>query len=374
MAAPAHNISLLRFGIFELDLQTGELRKGGRKIRLRPQAAKVLAVLTAHAGELVTREQLREEIWGQEIFVDFEHGLNLCIGEIRSALSDDAETPRYIETLPRRGYRFIAPMEPAVPLSAAQSMPTLETTAQATAEVARPESKSKRKAGAITIAALVVLALAALAWRVSLRPRIASAHISSLAVLPLENLSKDPEQEYFADGMTDELITSLAKIGSLRVISRNSVMPYKGKYKSVAQIGRELNVDAVIEGTVVRSGNRVRITAQLIETRKDRHLWAQAYEGDVRDILKLQEQVAQAIATEIKGKLAPEEQVHLRTAREVNPDAHEADLRGFYELHKHGAAGSFLPAGNEIEKALKLFQQALSIDPSDALAYAGLAD
>jgi TolB-like protein/Flp pilus assembly protein TadD len=199
------------------------------------------------------------------------------------------------------------------------------------------------------------------------------ARISSLAVLPLENLSQEPEQEYFADGMTDELITSLAKIRSLRVISRNSVMPYKGKHKPIPQIGRELNVDGVIEGTVMRSGNRVRITAQLIDARYDRHLWAQAYEGDVRDVLKLQELVAQAIATEIMGKLAPGEQVRLSSAKEVNPDAHEADLRGFYELHKHGAVGTYLPSGDELEKAIKFFQQALSTDPNDALAYAGLA-
>jgi TolB-like protein/Flp pilus assembly protein TadD len=196
--------------------------------------------------------------------------------------------------------------------------------------------------------------------------------IHSLAVLPLENLTNDPEQEYFSDGMTDELITDLAKIQSLRVISRNSVMPYKGKHRSVSEIGQELNVDAVVEGTVMRSGNRVRIRAQLIEARTDRHLWAQAYEGDVRDVLKLQDQVAQAIAAEIKGKLAPEEKVHLTSSTAVNPDAHEADLRGFYELHKHGAAGTFLPVGSEIEKAIKFFQQALSIDPNDALAYAGL--
>src|SRR5438067_1419204 len=194
-----------------------------------------------------------------------------------------------------------------------------------------------------------------------------------MAVHPLENLSKDAEQEYFADGMTDELITDLAKIHSLRVISRNSIMPYKGKHLPVKQIGRELNVDAVIEGTVTRSGNRVRITAQLIEAHKDQHLWAQAYEGDVRDVLILQDQVAQAIAAEIKVKVAPEEKIHLGAARVVNPEAHEADLRGFYELHKHGVVGTFLPAGTEIERAIKFFQQAIAIDPNDSLAYAGLA-
>ena len=228
------------------------------------------------------------------------------------------------------------------------------------------------------VALLLALSIAAI-WRYSARsPRgqqlaTAAASIHSLAVLPLENLSQDSEQEYFADGMTDELITDLAKIQSLRVISRNSVMTYKGKRKPVPEIGRELNVDAVIEGTVMRQGNRVRITAQLIKANNDQHLWAQAYEGDARDILQLQEQVAQAIASEIQGKLAPDEKVHLTSAKVVNPDAHEADLRGFYELHKHGAAGTFIAPGDEIERAIKFFQQAIAIDSSDALAYAGLA-
>jgi TolB-like protein/Flp pilus assembly protein TadD len=236
----------------------------------------------------------------------------------------------------------------------------------------RPPSWSRnRLAALLVVTSVTLIAAVGLTWW--LRFRATPLRISSLAVLPLENLSQDPEQEYFADGMTDELITSLAKIPSLRVISRNSVMPYKGKRKAVPEIGRELNVDAVIEGTVMRSGHRVRIRAQLIEARTDRHIWAQAYEGDVRDVLKLQEQVAQAIATEIKGKLAPDEKVHLASARAVNPEAHEADLRGFYELHRHGAAGTFLPQPSEIERAIAFFDQALSIDPNDALAHAGLA-
>lgn len=245
-------------------------------------------------------------------------------------------------------------------------------------ELAAPQTRARLSLGLIG-AFLLVGIPALLLWlnvgklrsRIFARSRPLGIH--SIAVLPLENLTSDAEQEYFSDGMTDELITDLAKIQSLRVISRNSVMPYKGKHKPVPEIGHELNVDAVIEGTVLRAGNRVRITAQLIEARSDRHLWAQAYEGDVRDVLKLQDQVAQAIATEIKGRLAPEEKVRLTSEKAMNPDAHEADLRGFYELHKHGAAGTFLPAESEVEKAITFFQQALSIDPNDALAYAGLA-
>ncbi len=247
-------------------------------------------------------------------------------------------------------------------------------------EVTQPPPAAGRRGQLIVAGVALLLALSIPAiWRYSSRnPRgqqrtNAAASIHSLAVLPLENLSHDSEQEYFADGMTDELITNLAKIQSLRVISRNSVMPYKAQHKSVSQIGRELNVDAVIEGTVMRSGNSVRITAQLIQTHNDQHLWAQAYEGDVRDVLKLQDQVAQAIATEIKGKLAPNEKVQLGNARVVNPDAHEADLRGLFELHKHGASGTFIAPGDDIERAIKFFRKAIAIDPSDALAYAGLA-
>jgi TolB-like protein len=297
---------------------------------------------------------------------------------VRRVLDSNGE--HYIETVSKIGYRLVVKArvvtEGEVSELTAESLG--EPAGRAGSEIGRiapPHDKRRPRLIAVIFAAVLVLVVAGLAWWLRTHgARAATARISSLAVLPLDNLSKDPEQEYFADGMTDELITSLAKIHSLRVISRNSVMPYKGKHKAVQQIGRELNVDAVIEGTVMRSGNRVRIRAQLIEARSDRHIWAQAYEGDVRDVLKLQEQVAQAIATEIKGRLAPEEKVQLTSARAVNADAHEADLRGFYELHKHGAAGTFLPAGDEIEKAIKFFQQALLIDPTDALSYAGLGE
>jgi TolB-like protein len=202
-----------------------------------------------------------------------------------------------------------------------------------------------------------------------------AAIIQSVAVLPLENLSHDPEQEYFADGMTDALITDLAKIHSLRVISRNSIMQYKGNRKPMPQIARELHVDAIVEGTVMRSGDRVRITAQLIEASTDRHLWADTYERDLRDILGLQDEVARTIASEVKVTLTPQEQSGLSHARQVNPAANEAYLRGYYELRKHPPA-TLYRAGEEqsISKAIQYFHQAIAIDPQDALAYAGLAD
>jgi TolB-like protein/Tfp pilus assembly protein PilF len=199
--------------------------------------------------------------------------------------------------------------------------------------------------------------------------------IESLAVLPLVNLSHDPEQEYFADGMTEQLTTDLGQIGALRVISRTSAMHYKGTSKTLPEIARELHVDAVVEGSVERSGDRVQITAQLIEARTDRHLWARSYQRDLRNVLSLQDDVAQAIATEVRIKLTPREQIRLSNARQVNPEAHEADLRGSYELRKHAPTGLYVAEQREnTEKAIKYFQQALALDPNDALAYAGLAD
>jgi TolB-like protein/DNA-binding winged helix-turn-helix (wHTH) protein/Flp pilus assembly protein TadD len=386
---------IYEFGHFRIDPDERLLLRDGTPVPLTPKAFETLLALVQNSGHVVRKDDLMKRVW-PDAFVE-EVNLAQNVSAIRRVLDTNGE--QYIETVPKLGYRLIvkatvvggpddvvkAPQVPAASranhgesAAAGLSGRTTKNERVAKAVVAKAAFAkgrfAKRRVAAIGLATVAVLAIAGLTWWMKTGTgRTVPVRISSLAVLPLENLSQDPEQEYFAEGMTDELITSLAKIHSLRVISRNSVMLYKGKHESVAQIGRELNVDAVIEGTVMRSGNRVRIRVQLIGARTDRHLWAQAYEGDVRDVLKLQEQVAQAIATEIKGKLAPEEQVQLTSPKVVNPDAHEADLHGFYELHKHGAAGTLLPAGNEIEKAIKFFQQAIATDSSDALAYAGLA-
>lgn len=251
--------------------------------------------MLAHAGELVTREQLKQEIWGEGFFVDFEHGLNICIRQIRAVLDDDAERPRYIETVPRQGYRFIARLEEAVDKKgvaaqayAPQPNVSVPDTARAVeTELARP-TRTRRWSWVAVTALLSVCTVVAVVIVVlpRLRDRFRTAahpiRIESLAVLPLENLSRDPEQEYFADGMTDELITELAKVHALRVISRNSIMQFKGKHKPIPEVARDLKVDAVVEGTVMRSGDQVRITAQLIEAPTDRHLWAEKYEGNLQ--------------------------------------------------------------------------------------------
>ncbi len=226
----------------------------------------------------------------------------------------------------------------------------------------------------LTVLMIAVGGLIAGRLRGRISGKTLSGHIESVAVLPLENLSHDPEQEYFADGMTDALITDLAKIHALRVISRNSIMQYKGNRKPMPQIARELNVDAVVEGTVMRSGDHVRITAQLIEAPKDRHLWAETYERDLRDILALQDEVAKAIASEVKITLTPQEQSQLSNARQVDPAANEAYLRGLYELHGMTAEPTETLKSQSLEKAVAYFEQALADDPNDALAYSGLAD
>lgn len=374
MPAPPDSPLLLRFGPFKLDLHACQLRKGEILIHLSPQPCKVLALLASRPRKVFTRQEIQREIWGGETFVDFEQGLNAAIRQIRAALCDDAETPRYIETLPRRGYRFIGQVDgrPGAVESATLAVPA-ESATLSPASVLRPVSY--RRPLTVVVGLALVVAAVVLVWRIERIPgRTAAAHINSLAVLPLENLSHDAEQEYFADGMTDELITDLAKIHALRVISRNSMMLYKGKHKPTPQIARELDVDALVEGTVMRSGDRVRITAQLIEAPTDRHLWAETYEGDLRNILALQDQVATAIAKEVRAKLDPQDQIRLTGARPINAEAHEAYLRGLYELHGMTAEATETLQSQSIEKAIKYFQQALTHDPNDALAYSGLAD
>lgn len=294
------------FDDFELHPQRGELRRSGALIRLQPQPLQVLTLLASHPGEVVTREQIQQQLWKEDTFVDFEQGLNFCIRRIRSALGDDAESPKYIQTIPRRGYRFIASVD-------------------------QPHSTSVR-----------------------------------LAVLPLESFSSDPEQEYFSDGLTEELINDLAQISALGVISRTSVMRYKETSKSLSEIADELHVSHVIEGSVRRSGHRVRIVVQLIHAANDRHVWAQTYERDLGDILGLQSELARSIAAAVEVKLTPSEQVRSGRTRPVRPEAHDLALKGRHHFNR----GSVW----DMEQALALFEAATEMDPQYAMAYAWLAN
>jgi TolB-like protein/DNA-binding winged helix-turn-helix (wHTH) protein/Tfp pilus assembly protein PilF len=363
----------LRFGVFELDFRAGQLRKHGLRVRLQEQPFQVLAVLVEHSGEVITREELQKRLWPADTFVDFDHGLNKAINKIRDALSDSAESPRFVETVARRGYRFLAEVKAAdaIPIRSPE-LATQPQPAEAThdrpdhaSKLAKPNRFRLPLVRNISVSVLLVLIASFGAWMLRSRNH-ASPVIRSLAVLPLESLSSEASQDYFADGMTDELISDLGQISALRVISRTSVMTYKHARKPLPQIARELNVDAVVEGTVLHSGDRVRITAQLIEASSDKHLWSQSYEGELRDTLALQNKVARAIADQIQINLNPEEKAALKDARVVNPQAYESYLKGRYFWNKRTADG--------LKVALAYFNEAIEEDPKYAQAYSGLAD
>jgi TolB-like protein/Flp pilus assembly protein TadD len=296
----------MRFADFEADFRVGELRRGGVKISLQEQPLRILQMLLEHPGQVVSRDELRHKIWPKNTFVDFEQGLYNSVRRLRDALDDSVDKPRFIETLSRRGYRFIGAVE------------------------------------------------------------VSPRQIQSLAVLPLEDLSREPGQEYFAEGLTEALITALAKIGLLRVVSRTTVMQYQGVRKPLPGIAVELGVDAIVEGTVLRVGNRVRITAQLIDASKESHLWAESYERDMRDVLALQSELARAIAHEVRIKLTPVDQARFAEVHPVDPESYEAYLKGRYHWHRRNAEG--------LRHAISYFQQAVAKDPTYADAYAGLAD
>jgi len=363
---------VLRFDIFELDVRAGELRKQGVKLRLQGQPLQVLEALLRRSGDVVTREELRAQIWKTDTFVDFDHSLHNAIARLREVLGDSPENPRYIETLPRRGYRFLVPVESpdtARPESEATAELPAEPTSESTSGANKPWASRTRIrifAAALSLAVILIVGFSVTGDRRRMFSHPAPPKIESLAVLPLVNLSSDPEQDFFADGMTEALITDLGKISALRVISRTSVVQYKGTKKPLPEIARELNVDALVEGTVSRSGNHFRITANLVQANPEKHLWAESYEREVGDVLALQGQVAQAVAREIQVKLTPEEQKLLGSARPVNPEAHDDYLKGRYLCTRDTREG--------VERAMQYFKQAIEVAPSDPLGYAGLAE
>jgi TolB-like protein/DNA-binding winged helix-turn-helix (wHTH) protein/Flp pilus assembly protein TadD len=364
MAANKPSASAFQFGVFELDLKAGELRKHGVRVKLQEQPLRVLITLLEHAGEVVTKEELQRQIWLSDTFVDFDHGLHSAITRLREALGDSSESPRFIETFARRGYRFVVPVKTIGPAPDSEAVaPTL---------IAKPRGRPWGVGGTILIGLLGGSVLLGIVLGFNLGgarqwlSRQSNPTIRSIVVLPLQNLSGDPAQEYFADGMTDALITDLSKVSALRVISRTSAMHYKGTKESLPEIARELNVDGVVEGTVTRSGNRVRITAQLLHASSDEHLWAETYERDLGDVLKLQSEMAQTIAQQVRIQLTPQQQARLGSAKAVNPQAYEDYLRGRYFWNQRTEAGLW--------KSVELFQQAIDVDPNSALPYAGLAD
>ena len=373
---------LVRFGVFEVDLQTSELWKQGRKVRLREQPCRILSILLEERGAVVTREELTKRLWSEGTFVDFDHSLNTAVMRLREALGDSSDHPRFIETLPRHGYRFIAQVEevPASEVRRADSgndrpselAAPVNTSAQGAVPSSRtnsPLSFTRRTfliAGLVTAATALFAAVTIHFVRAGAAVDLRGAPIKSLVVLPFENLSEDKDQQYFTDGMTDELTAHLAKIHQLRVISRTSAMGYKGTHKTLSEIAGDLHVDAVIEGTILRSGNRVRITAELVQVSTDRHLWAETYESPIDDVLALQSRVATAIANEIRVNLTPEEQRLLANSKPVSAEAYENYLKGRYYWNKRSEGG--------LRKAIEYFQAATEKEPRYALAFAGLAD
>jgi TolB-like protein/Tfp pilus assembly protein PilF len=308
--------SLWRFGTFELNSRTGELRKKGIKIKLQDQPLQVLIMLLNRPGEIVSREELQKKLWPADTFVDFEHGLNKAMNRLRAALGDSSENPRFIETLARKGYRFIAsPVNANLPASAMAESPKIR-----------------------------------------------------LAVLPLENLNCDPEQEFFSDGLTEELITRLGGLsaGKLGVIARTSVNQYKRTLKPIDEIGRELNVDYIVEGSVRRSNGRVRISAQLIQVSDQTHVWAESYERELQDVLALQDDVAGAVVAEIRNRIAPEIRMFPVKTQIINPNAYESYLKGCHYFGKLSREGFW--------KAMECFKAAIDAEKNYAPAYSGLAD
>jgi len=352
-----------------VDLAAGEVRKAGLRQRLGGRPLQILQALLERPQEIVTREELRQRLWPSIAFVDYELALKKAVNRLREALGDSADSPHFIETIPRRGYRFIGVISPQS-VRPESGEPRLTA---ATDLLTRPAVQISARLFWRLIAAFSLAAIAALLlWlnadklrtRIFGRPRAVEIH--SIAVLPLENLSKDSSQDYFSDGITEALTTDLAQIGALRVISRTSATHFKGSRETLPNIGRQLNVDAIIEGSVTRFEDRVRITAQLIDARSDRHLWARTYERDLNDILALQDEVARDIAAEIQIKLTPQEQSRLTAERKTSPQAYDAYLRGRYLWSQRNAEA--------ITKAVGYFQQAVREDPEFAAAYSGLSD
>ena len=382
MALPVASTRIVRFGVFEVDLKACELRKHGFRIKLAEQPFQVLAFLLERPGEVVTREELRDRLWPGDTFVDFDHGLNNAVMRVREVLLDSSEHPRYVETVPRRGYRFVAPVEetsvpPPVPATieseggstspaSSASKPPLAHTISEHPGVPRRFTSHLAAAIAIAVVGLAALLVYTIHARNAATNRVNATRSTSLVVLPLENLSGDKDQDYFADGMTDELIANLAKIRSLHVVSRSTAMTYKGTRKPLSEIARELNVDAVVEGTVMRVGSRVRITAELVQVSTDHHLWADTYESQMGDVLALQNRVSAAIVNEIRINLTPEERERLAKAPAVAPEAYENYLKGLYYWNKR--------SDENLTRAIGYFERATQLDPNYALAYAGLSD
>jgi pentatricopeptide repeat protein len=378
VAANAQPSRRLSFDEFEVDLRSGELWERGNRLRLQDQPFQVLRVLLERRGEIVTRDELKQTLWPADTFVDFDDGLNTAVRKLRDVLGDSTEKPRYIETIPRRGYRFmgcLSDLQPAV-----LSSPAEETNDSPVQEFSRSDPSAPvvlpAPAQLLSIrwrvlltaaAALAVFSAALVLYRGSSAKGTSQPGIKSLAVLPMKNLSADPTQEYIADGMTEALIGRLAGIHDLRVISRTSVMQYKDTKKALPEIAKTLGVDAIVEGSVILDGTHIRVHAQLIRAATDEHLWSEAYDRELRDVLTLQSDVAQSIAQKVEVTITGEERARLTAARPIAPEVYENYLKGRSILDKSNSRSS-------LEESIGYFEEATKRDPTFAPAYVGLAD
>jgi TolB-like protein/DNA-binding winged helix-turn-helix (wHTH) protein/Tfp pilus assembly protein PilF len=378
---------IARFGIFEADLDSRRLTKNGFRIRLQDQPFQVLALLLERQGLVVTRDELKEKLWASDTFVAFDDGLNTAIKKLRTALNDAADNPRFVETVPRVGYRFIAPVSISQEPAIASPHPVAHFDEESSAEPSTETQAEERKAGqgppfapkvhspknavqrfrwAVGAGALVLVAV--FGFRAGNKLKSASVpheEFQAIAVLPLQNMSSDPAQEYIADGMTDEIITDLAKLAGPKVISRTSAMQYKGTHKSIPEIARELNVGAVVEGSVEQSGGRMRVRVQLIQASTDQHMWAEAYDRQLQDELQLEGDLAKDIAQQIQLHLTPRQQQNFANSRPTNPQAFQDYLQG----RQYWA----MRTDESLNKAIEYFNRAIQEDPGDARSYAGLA-
>jgi TolB-like protein/DNA-binding winged helix-turn-helix (wHTH) protein/Flp pilus assembly protein TadD len=377
---PAGTPEPIRFGDdLELDAHSYQLRRSGRLLKLERIPTELLLLLVEQRGQLVTREQIIERVWGKDVFLDTDNSINAAIRKIRQVLKDDPEQPRFVQTVTGRGYRFIAPVAQTVatspsPNSAArraaraQDLRGIEIPGDRVApELHSPQPLIvKKRLRRYLMASLVLFAMLSVAITYN-RFRHPPSAIHSLAVLPLRNLSGDPNQEYLADGMTEALIGRLANIHNLRVISRTSVMQFKDTHLSVPQIAEALRVDAVVEGSVIREGGRIRVTAQLIRGATDDHFWSETYDRELRDVLALESEVSQSIAAKIEVTVTGKEQERLAAVRSVSPEVYESYLKGQFALQKsNGRAGT--------EESIGYFEEAIKRDSKFAPAYVGLAN
>ena len=369
LAASSQARSVARFDSFQLDLASGELRREGVPVKLQPQPAKVLVLLTAQAGKIVTRAELAEQVWGSETFVDFEHGLNYAIRQIRTALEDDAEQPRFLETIPKRGYRFIAPVTRIAETgntTGADSSPASLTSGQSDAAA---RSGISGRLGFLAAAAVVSLGLlisGKWAWdKVHVPPPGEKPVV--LAVLPFDDLSLNP-QPYLEEGLTEEMIAQLTRINPrrLKVIARTSAMQYSRTKKNAREIGQELGADYILENSIRHENGRVRVTTQLVRTLDQTHLWADTYEKDMSQLLSLEREVTEDIAQQIHVQLIPVAALATSETQSINPDAHELYLQGRRSFNLRSREG--------LATSIELYTQAIAKDPSYAAAYAALAD